>query len=109
MVCSASHSDRLIITRADFDRALQLLTYAERAMPEVFGRVGLSSYAEQTAMVMEIVKARKTESKADVQRLLYRDVDDRTLEIVESTLSISKFIKVNISTETGKIVYEWLG
>jgi hypothetical protein len=109
MVCSASHSDRLLITRTDFDRALQLLTHAERAMPEVFGRVGLSSYAEQTAMVMEIIKARKTVSKADVQRLLYRDVDDRTLEIVESTLSISRFIKVNISTETGKIVYEWLG
>lgn len=109
MVCSASHSDRLIITRADFNRAIQLLTHAERSMPEVFGRVGLSSYAEQTAMVMEIVKELKKVSKNDVQRRLYRDIDERTLEIVQSTLEISGFIKVNINTETGRTVYEWLG
>jgi hypothetical protein len=109
MVCSASHSDRLIITRADFDRALQLLVHAERAMPEVFGRVGLSAYAEQTAMVMELVKERKKISQGDIQRHLYRDVDDRTLEIVLSTLEISGFIKPIINTETGRTVYEWLG
>lgn len=109
MVCSASHSDRLIITRADFNRSIQLLTHAERSMPEVFGRVGLSSYAEQTAMVMEIVKATKKISKNDVQRRLYRDIDERTLEIVQSTLEISGFIKVHINSETGRTIYEWLG
>ena len=109
MVCSASHSSRLIINRTDFNRALQLLTHAERAMPEVFGRVGLSAYAEQTAMVMELVKEKKRISKGDIQRQLYRDIDERTLEIVISTLEISSFIKTNVNTETGKTVYDWLG
>jgi tRNA U54 and U55 pseudouridine synthase Pus10 len=78
-------------------------------MPEVFGRVGLSAYAEQTAMVMEMIKERKKISKGDIQRQLYRDVDERTLEIVLSTLQISMFIKELVNTETGRTVYEWLG
>ena len=109
MVCSASHSDRLIITRADFNRALQLLTHAEKAMPEVFGRLGLSAYAEQTAMVMELVKGRRKVSEGDIQRQLYRDVDERTLKIVLSTLQISGFIGERINTEIGSTSYEWIG
>ena len=110
MVISAARADNLIITDEDFSRALQLITHAERSMPEVFGRVGLSIYAEQTSIVLEYVKNKRPRvAKSDVLRSLHRDIDERTLSIIESTLQIAKFIEVHHNSETGNTTYEWLG
>ncbi len=110
MVIAAARSNKLIIEQADFQRSLHLLQHAERSMPEVFGRVGLSIYAETTAIIMEYIKRRKHISKGDVLRELHRDVDERTLSIIEATLEISGFIRVDhVADDPRKKTYHWVG
>lgn len=109
MVISAARDNSLTITDEDFNRSLQLLEHAERSMPEVFGRVGLSIYAEQTSIVMEFIKTHKAISKNDVLRHLHRDLDERTLSIIESTLEISRFIEVYRDSEKSTTTYKWIG
>lgn len=109
MACSVSRGDDLVITRPDFSRGLQLMMHAERAMPDVFGRVGISIYAEQTAILMEFIKMRKKVSKGDTLRYLHRDIDERTLTILEATLKVSGFIDFHDNSQEGTRTYVWIG
>lgn len=109
MACSAARSDSLVVGEADFQRALALLEHAEQNMPEVFGAIGRSLYAAQTKDVMDFIAAKGVATKSEVMQRFYRDIDGKTLSIIETTLIAMRFIKIEPSMESGDYSYRWTG
>jgi len=108
MVCSAARSDTLVITEIDFKRALLFMENAERAMADVFGKVGRSLYVEQTQEVMNYIKARGKTTRSEVMQQFYRDLDYRSLEAVESAMQAMRIVTIARDTLTGDAIYTWV-
>lgn len=108
MACSASRSNSLRITRLDLLRAMKLLEKIEAHMPSVFGKIGLSLYADQTQSVLSFIREAEMVPKHEVMQMFYRDVDTRTMEIIESTLKAARFIKASMD-DKGDVMYHWVG
>jgi len=109
MAISAARSSSLVITPEDFIRSKALLEQVEINMPETFGRIGRSQYAEQTEMVLNYIKAHKSVHRREVMREFYRDIDGRLIEIIESTLQATGFVQCKREFETGSVIYIWKG
>ena len=59
---------------------------------------------------MEFIKGKKTCWRSEVMQQFYRDVDGRTMEVIESTLKTTGFVKViEIDSESLDVRYEWKG
>lgn len=108
MAVCASRSNALVITKQDLMRAMKLMGIAEMQMVDVFGRVGLSMYSEQTHLMMDFVKAKQVVSRAELMQTFYRDIDAKTLEVVEATMRATKLVQVGARTD-GEIEYRWKG
>lgn len=106
---SVSHSDRRVIEEEDLKRAIALMEETEKAMPAVFGRVGLATYVEQMKLVSDYIKSHKRCYKSEVMRVFYQDVDAKALEAIESTLSAMKLVRLDRDTEKADTLYHWLG
>lgn len=110
MACSAARSDSLIITQSDFLRAKQLMEHAERAMPDAFGAVGRSIYSQSTKEIMDFIALKKNVTRGEVLQRFYRDVDGRTMEIIETTLRAMRFIRIHPPIgPSDDWSYEWIG
>jgi hypothetical protein len=109
MASSASRGDDLLITDFDFDRAMQMMLIAEETMPRVFTSVGRSAFSTQTDAVLQFVRERGESSRSEVMRLMYYDIDIRTLEIVEENLVAMQMITRESNTQTGDVTYKWRG
>lgn len=109
MSISAARSDSLVITESDLRRALMLMEQVERRMPEVFGSVGHSMYSEQTDKVVKLIKSHKKILRSDIMQLLYRDIDSKTMDVIESTILATKMVRPRRLTSTDDVEYEWLG
>lgn len=110
MAISASRSDDRRITGKDFERARLFMEKAERSMESVFGKVGRAIHVVQTQEVMEYIKARKTCSRQQLMQAFYRDIDARTLEIIESTMLATGMVKKKLSEgEQKDLEYTWVG
>ena len=55
MLLHIAYSDQLIITKADFDRALEIVGNTEKTLPKVFRAVGMNPYASMTDRIVEYV------------------------------------------------------
>ncbi len=109
MISSVSRDSSKLIIAADFHRARTLLEGAEQAMPFVFSAVGRSQYAVQTDSVREFIQERGSISKQELLRLLYYDIDVKTLEVVEEQLTAMGVVRREVQTDTGDVIYHWLG
>lgn len=109
MVICAARSDSMIVIKEDFDRALRILENTERTMQDVFGKVGRSVYVEQTQAVMDFIKRKGTSTRSEVMQAFYRDIDGKSIEIVESTMRATKFVNIGLDTGTGDNTYKWVG
>jgi len=109
MASSASRSDDRRVTEFDFRRALGVMESAEESMPSVFTSVGRSLYSVQTDTVMEFIRIRGETTKSELMRLLYYDLDVRTLEVVEENLKAMRLIRLEIDTQSGETHYQWKG
>lgn len=107
MAISAARSDSLTMTEADLSRALSLMEQAEENMPDVFGGVGRSFYSEQTQAVMDFIKSRKSTTRSEVMKVFYRDIDGKTIEIIESTLRATKLVDISHITDRNDYRYRW--
>lgn len=109
MAVSAARADSLRISSGDFRRSLLLMEKAEEDMPSVFGKLGRSVYSEQTQEVLDIIKRRGRVLKSEIMQMFYRDIDSRTLEIIESTLRATKLVRFELLTGSNDVAYIWHG
>jgi hypothetical protein len=108
MAMSASRSNSLVIMDADLKRAMRLLEAVEARMSDVFGKVGLSMYSQQTHSIIEFIRTKKIVTKSDLMQVFYRDVDSKTMDIIEATLRVSRFVEVRPDLSTGEVIYKWI-
>lgn len=110
MASAASRSNALVVEEFDFNRALRMLEQVEEAMPAVFSSVGRSQYSVQTDSVMEFIRKRKEVKRSELLRMLYYDIDVRTLDVVEENLKAMGLMKiVEFDSGTGDYTYRWVG
>ncbi len=96
MVCSASHSDSMIITKDDVERAAQLLAEVEVKMGTVFRGIGKSDIS---GLVNDAIIFLENSSTPDVPlfqfaRRFEGDADKVMLDRLLYTLEAMKYIKV---------------
>lgn len=88
------------INAADFERAYKILENAESKMPRTFGGVGRSLQGAITNDIinylLSVAAKGRTPKRSDVLRLFIQDIDDRTLQLIETTLSRIGFMKVSV-------------
>lgn len=109
MALAACRGGDLVITAEDFNRARSMMESVEKTMPAVFSTAGRSPYSTQIESVKEFIATRKEVRKSEILRILYYDIDARTLEVVEETLEAMQVIKVTREAKTGDSLYRWLG
>lgn len=110
MAMAASRSNKLIVTKEDYQRALLLLTEVEIKMPSVFGGIGRARYSAETDEILIYIKQQGTVKRSEILRAFYRDVDDTSLEAVMRVLVGMKSVKIlkRIPQENDS-VYEYIG
>jgi hypothetical protein len=86
MVISASRSSDKVITREDFETALNLLEQTEVRMQETFSGVGFSDIASITARVLKYIEDRGEVKLSEVMTTFYKDADILTMQRVLATL-----------------------
>lgn len=109
LVSSASRSDDLCITGADFHMASTLLKEAEVNMHKTFGGFGKSRTSDATEMIKNYIEKVKVTSRKLVLQYFYRDVDAQALNVVEETLRQMGCIRVDLKMQTGDKIYYWIG
>lgn len=109
MASSVSRGDDRVVEDFDFRRALAVMESAEQSMPAVFSSVGRSLYSIQTESVLEFIRNRGEATRSEVLKLMYYDLDVRTLEVVEENLEAMRLIKLETNTSNGEVVYKWKG
>ena len=106
---SASRGSSLQLDECDFDRALALLTEAEREMHKTFGGLGKSRTSEPLEMVMTYMKKVGFSTRKSLLGKFYRDIDAQTLQSVEQQLEQMKVMHVRLLPDQGDKSYTWIG
>jgi len=110
MISSASRGDTREIVLGDIQRGLSILEATEINMPRAFSRIGSSQYVQATEMVLDFVILRKKTKRSDLLRVLYRDVDSPTLDVVERILESMKVVRITrLVGKESEVIYEYIG
>jgi len=107
MVCSASHSSSLVITKDDFERAAELLAEVEVKMGTVFRGIGKS---DVSSLVNDAIIFFQNSATPDVPmwqfaRRFEGDADKFTIDRVLTTLEAMKYIQVVRRPGTDSIIH----
>lgn len=109
MIVSASRSNDLVITKADFDRARMMLEAVEINMPRAFSGLGRATYSDVTERVLTYIKQQGIVTRSELMKRFYRDVDGTTLKVVEEVLEYMKVVRVKRDIERAETIYEYIG
>lgn len=109
ILCSASRGDDLIITGADFHKAMDLLRSAEAQMHKTFGGLGKARISDGSNAVMNYIQQIGTTTRSLLMKKFFRDIDSFTLDQIETQLKDMRVIKVKLNIETGDKLYQWIG
>lgn len=109
MVMSASRGDDMKLGKGDFDRALSVLTTAERKMHKTFGGLGQSRYSAVTEKVMQHIQSMGTVTRSSLMQKFYRDVDSQSLKIIEDLMEMTHLVEIKHSPMTSEKIYIWKG
>ena len=109
MVLSASRSDELIIELEDFDRAVKILTHAERKMGWTFGGLGAARNSGAQQKIMDFIQKVGVTTRSVILAKFYRDVDSVTMMDIEKTMEEMKVISVQYNLTTKDKTYRWVG
>jgi len=93
MICSASRSDKMVVSAKELDRAILVIESAEVKMTKTFSGVGQLSNASVMEKIMVEVGLRKTILFSKLLELFTGDVDKWGLEKILETLTAMKFVK----------------
>lgn len=109
MSMSASRNDELTIELQDIERALVLLTNAEKNMHMVFSGIGRNKWVAETELVLSFIKRRGTCLRSHLLNVLYRDISEEALETITNVLVAMKRVEVSIVAEDNDRRYTYKG
>ncbi len=112
MVCAASRSDALIITKADIKRAIGIVESMEPFMHHAFAAVGRSELTVELDEVQKLIRNRKKITSMKLRQAMLKDLDDKKFDLVMDTLVKSGKVQKlyrngQITLETKDIIYAW--
>lgn len=102
MICNASRTDNMIITEADFEKALHYLTWAETYMPQTFYGMGQNPLGAIQARVMSIVMTHKKIKASELMAMFQEDVTKQQMSEIIGTLEYTGFLGLS---STGEVYY----
>lgn len=105
MVMSASRGMDRTITLEDIKRAEKTLLAVEGKMHKTFGGLGRSQYSEVTDKVIKLVQQKKKVNRSYILRTMYRDIDPGTLDIIETTMTQMKLVKITRDLTNNEVIY----
>lgn len=108
LICSASRGDDLTIRKADFHKALGLLTAVEMNMHKTFGGLGKSRNSDVTEQVKNYIQKMRVTTRKVLMAKFYRDLDAATLAGIEETLKAAGMVSVKLLPDTADKMYKWI-
>jgi len=99
MCVSAARSDDLIITKADFQKALDAVEGVAKNVPRVFRGVGESELITATNKVLEFIEMKGYASRDEIMKAHWRDV---TLDDLDRILATLKEAYIIIEYQQGR-------
>lgn len=93
MCVSAARSDDLIITKTDFQTALDAIESVAKNVPRVFRGIGESELIVATNKVLEFIEVKGFASKDEILKACWRDVTIDDLDRVLATLKEAYIIR----------------
>jgi Protein of unknown function (DUF3987) len=109
IICSACRGDDLLITEADYMRALSLLHGAEAQMHKTFGGLGKSRMSDESDVIINFIKAVGITTRKLILQKFYRDIDPITLSNVEALMTQMGVVKIKLLPEQQDKQYTWIG
>lgn len=109
-IIAASRGIDLVITSADFERALGYLEDAERTMANAFSAVGKSEVTAEVDMVRKIIERAGAITEKKLRRMVWRDIDDRKFDNVIDTIAKGGEVRRSYHSPDGterEIWYHW--
>jgi len=97
MICSAARTSKLELNKADFDKALGIITLTEKKMPYTFSGVGKSNTADVMQRVIAVLEIKKEMEFLDLMNQFYQDVDKFALEKILETLISMGYVTMDFS------------
>jgi hypothetical protein len=102
MVINASrHDGRMILTKADLAKSIDLLKTTELEMRKAFGGVGRQQYAGVTNRIMQVLDERGRIEPRELLNMFYHDIDSKEFTDIMSTLSEMGYCQI-IKEEGGE-------
>jgi hypothetical protein len=108
MALSASRGNDRVVSHLDFLRSRSLLEHTERRMPQVYKGIGTGRIVREVEAVLELLRAKGEISRAEILKVLFRMLDDRTLDEVIRTLEAMRVLKSERKAG-GDWVYKYTG
>lgn len=105
MIASAARASDRLVTEADFDYAVGLLTNAEQDMHLAFHGIGRSANAQLLGQVMLYLATRKAVPREAILDHFKLDTDSKTLDLVLQTLI--DLGKVAVTIKGSSNLYTW--
>lgn len=109
ILASASRGDSLLLTGDDFARAKRILEAAETKMGKTFGGLGKSKTSDATEQILEYIKHVGTTTRSVLLTRFYRDIDNNTLQEIETMLENMKVVEIKLLTDNREKIYKWIG
>lgn len=102
MIMNASRGGGKIISVADFERSLDLLTRTEESMDKVFSGFGSRDAVDVMVLLMQDIALYKEMSFETIMRKYYKDADNKTMEGIITSLESMGYID-KVINDKGKI------
>lgn len=107
MLTSLSYKDELVLTKYDFEYALNVLGLLEKNMPKVFANVGKNEYSIDIDSIREYVKTRKRVERSLVWRTFQANAQPAVFDSLITALKLMGDIEeVSIDSVTYYTVVE---
>ena len=112
LLCAASKSDSLVMTKEIMMEAISEIESLELSMGTVFKSIGKSNIASEVETVAQVVKSHKFLTERKLLAMVMRDIDSEKFDNVISTLLRSGKVKRRFEGpkgEKGDTWYYWTG
>ena len=106
MSMSASRNSKMVITKEDLQRTIEVLNATERKMPLAFSGVGKSPVADTISSIMAVVANRGTVTLSELMNMYYYDVDRWMMDKIVNTLHTMDFVSMSHKGDETVLTYK---
>jgi hypothetical protein len=104
MLLHLTQSDERVVTLADFEMALEILSQIEKTMPQVFQTVGKNPYTSEMDAILEYIELKSKVRRRDLLARFYHAAPPQTLlDLIGALVTMGK-IEAN-GSDPNDIVY----